>query len=78
MAENTEAASLGNVVSYVNAARSLAPEIQAVRLQERSKPGLIVRIDRGCVQEHADTPHPFGLLRVRGQWPSGRHRQVLR
>jgi hypothetical protein len=31
MAETTEAASLGNVVSYVNAARSLAPEIQAVR-----------------------------------------------
>jgi hypothetical protein len=31
MAETTEAASLGNAVSYVNAARSLAPEIQAAR-----------------------------------------------
>ena len=39
------------------------------RLQERPDPGLIFRIVRGCGQEHADTPHPLGLLRARRERP---------
>ena len=38
-------------------------------LQERPDPGLKFRIVRGCGQEHADAPHPLGLLRARRERP---------
>src|SRR5262249_52433653 len=42
-------------------------------LLERPDPGLKVRIVRGGVQEHADAPHFFALLRAGGsQGPRGR------
>jgi hypothetical protein len=34
-------------------------------LQERPEPVLKYRIVRGCGQEHADAPHPLGLLPAR-------------
>ena len=48
------------------------PAQQRQPLQERSDAGLIWRIVRGCGQEHADTPHPLGLLRSRHQRPRRR------
>src|SRR5262245_50530380 len=41
-------------------------------LQERPDPGLKFRIVRGCRQQHADAPHPLGLLRARCERPRGR------
>src|SRR5215471_19080841 len=41
-------------------------------LLERPDPGLKVRIVRGGVQEHADAPHFFALLRARRERPTGR------
>jgi hypothetical protein len=41
-------------------------------LQERPEEGLILRIIRGCGQEHADASHPRGLLRARGERPRSR------
>ena len=41
-------------------------------LQERPHPGLKFRIVRGCGQEHADAPHPVGLLCTRRERPDGR------
>jgi hypothetical protein len=35
-------------------------------LQERPDAGLKFRIVRGCGQQHADAPHPVGLLRAGG------------
>ena len=40
-------------------------------LQERPDAGLKFRIVRGCGQEHADAPHPLGLLRARRKRPCG-------
>jgi hypothetical protein len=40
-------------------------------LLERGVPDFPFWIVRGQTLEHADKPHPFGLLRLRGQWPSG-------
>ena len=42
------------------------------RLQERPDAGLKFRIVRGCGQEHADAPHPLGLLRARRERPRRR------
>src|SRR4029453_3621916 len=39
---------------------------------ERRDPGLSFRVVLGIRHQHADAPHPVGLLRARGQWPSGR------
>ena len=57
--------------------RTLRPMVQpncCQRLQERPEPGLKFRIVRGCGQEHADAPHPLGLLRScrNGQLPPRR------
>jgi hypothetical protein len=41
------------------------PPQQRQLLQERPDAGLKYQIIRGCVQEHADAPHPLGLLRAR-------------
>ena len=41
-------------------------------LQERPDAGLKFRIVRGCGQEHADAPHPLGLLRARRERPRRR------
>ena len=38
-------------------------------LQERPEAGLKFRIVRGCGQEHADAPHPLGLLRAHRERP---------
>ena len=38
-------------------------------LQERPDTGLPCRIVRGCGQKDADTAHPLGLLRTRGERP---------
>ena len=48
------------------------PAQQRQPLQERSDAGLIWRIVRSCGQEHADAPHPLGLLRPRRQRPRRR------
>ena len=39
------------------------------RLYERGVAGLAFRIVRGRVHEHADAPHPVGLLRATGERP---------
>ena len=39
---------------------------------ERREAGLCFRIIRGQVHEHADAPHPLGLLRVRRERPRRR------
>ena len=55
--------------------RTLRPTVQpncCQRLQERRDAGLTFRIVRGCGQEHADAPHPLGLLRARRKRPRGR------
>jgi hypothetical protein len=41
-------------------------------LKERSDTGLKFRIVRGCGQENADAPHPFGRLRARRKRPGSR------
>src|SRR5262249_18915606 len=41
-------------------------------LKERPDPGLKFRIVRGCRQQHADAPHPLGLLRTRRERPRRR------
>jgi hypothetical protein len=38
-------------------------------LHKRRKAILSFRIARSQVHKHADAPHPFGLLRARGEWP---------
>jgi hypothetical protein len=38
-------------------------------LQECRDKSLIIQIIRGCGEEYLDTPHPFGLLRMRRQRP---------
>ena len=38
-------------------------------LQERREAGLTFRIVRGRGHEHADAPHPLGLLRARRERP---------
>jgi hypothetical protein len=38
---------------------------------ERRDAGLSFRIVRSCVHEHADSPHPFALLRARSERPCG-------
>ena len=53
--------------------RTLRPMVQpncCQPLQERPNTGLKLRIVRRCGQEHADAPHPLGLLRARGERPS--------
>jgi hypothetical protein len=41
-------------------------------LQERRYAGLKFWIVRGCRKEHADAPHPLGLLRTRRERPHSR------
>jgi hypothetical protein len=41
-------------------------------LQECLDAGLKLRIVRGCGQEHADAPHPLGLLRAYAKRPRDR------
>jgi hypothetical protein len=41
-------------------------------LQERPEPTLILRIIRGCGQEHTDAPHPLASLRPRRKRPRRR------
>ena len=43
---------------------------------ERPDAGLKFRIVRGCGQEHADAPHPLGLLRARRERQSQPHRRA--
>jgi hypothetical protein len=40
-------------------------------LRERSDEGSRLRIIRSRVHQHADAPHPFGLLRAHGERPCG-------
>jgi len=46
-----------------------APARLLQALQERPDTRLIFRIVRGCGQEYADAPHPFGLLRAGAERP---------
>ena len=52
--------------------RPIGPAQLLQPLQERRDAGLKFRIVRGCVQEHADAPHPLGLLRARRERPRSR------
>ena len=63
------------VVAQRVSIRTLRPMVQpncCQPLQERRDAGLIFRIVRGCGQEHADAPHPLGLLRARRERPRRR------
>ena len=53
-------------VAAVGPAQLLQP------LQERRDAGLRFRIVRGRGHEHADAPHPLGLLRARRERPRSR------
>ena len=68
-----------NVVGIARGPAGVDPHVAAVGpaqllqpLQERRDAGLCFRIVRGRVHEHADAPHPLGLLRARGERPRGR------
>ena len=55
--------------------RTLRPMVQpnsASACRNAADAGLKFRIVRGCGQEHADAPHPLGLLRARRQRPRRR------
>ena len=52
--------------------RPIGPAQLLQPLQERRDAGLTFRIVRGCGHEHADAPHPLGLLRARRERPRGR------
>ena len=49
--------------------RPIGPAQLRQRLQECRDAGLKFRIVRGCGHEHADAPHPLGLLRARRERP---------
>ena len=59
-------ASVDPHVAAVGPAQLLQP------LQECREAGLRFRIVRGRAHEHADAPHPLGLLRARRERPRGR------
>ena len=68
-----------NVVGIARAPAIVDPHVAADRsspflqpLQERPEAGLRFRIVRGQVHEHADAPHPLGLLRPRRERPRRR------
>ena len=52
--------------------RPIGPAQLLQPLQERRDAGLRFRIVRGCGHEHADAPHPLGLLRARRERPRRR------
>ena len=86
LARMTSGASATNSAAYLRM-RSASPAPQRVvdphvaavgpaqllqPLQERREAGLSFRIVRGQAHEHADAPHPLGLLRARRERPRGR------
>ena len=86
MDKMTSGASVANSAAYLRVLSSLPPtdrgvdlQVAAVgpaqllqHLQEQRDVGLTFRIVRGCAREHADAPHPLGLLCPRRERQSRR------